>query len=176
MRDFFERITSDHAKLEEVVRMVPGFKGYLEKMDRREADRMLREHIARVMEEQRGEFDRLKKKLVDASGLTHMEKTQSVDSKLQSFIDRVRSAGSGDIKLMEAAAINSDKVDRIYGFDMALMGYVEQFKVGLGQLGEVAASGEGVGGVLEQLDAVLTEANNAWKGRSEALVGSQESV
>ena len=43
MPDFYQKIQADQGAVEDLVRQIPGFKGYFEKQDRRAADRLLRD-------------------------------------------------------------------------------------------------------------------------------------
>ncbi len=168
MVNFFQRITEEQGTLEDLVRKIPGFKGYFEKQDRRAADRLLREHLVRVFGELLTEFGRLQNELVNRGGLHHMERAQTVDTKLRIFIDRIESATQGYAGLFDAIKVREEALARLYAFDNALLAYYEQFSEGLRQLEEALSSGE-VEGVLHQLDAVITEANNTFKRRAEAI-------
>lgn len=175
MTDFFQRVTEEQGSLEELARKLPGFKGYFAKQDRRAADRLLREHLVRVFEEQLGEFTRLQKQLIDSGGIMYMERVQGIDTKLRTFIDRIESAAQGYAGIFDAVKIREDALDRVYAFDHALLAYKDQLAEGLRQLSEAIGTEE-IGSVLTQLDALVTEANNTFKRRVEAMRGLQESV
>src|SRR5690606_42143315 len=83
MADFYQKITEQRGSLDKIARKIPGFKGYLEKEDRRAADRLLRERLVRAFEEQQTRFTRLQRDLVDAGGLQYMEREQRIDGLLQ---------------------------------------------------------------------------------------------
>jgi hypothetical protein len=170
MADFYQKITEQRGTLDNIARKIPGFKGYLEKEDRRAADRLLRERLVRAFEEQQTRFTRLQRDLVDAGGLQYMERVQMIDSRLQTFIDRVRTAPSGYAGLMDPLKVRETELERLYAFDNALLAYQDQFAAGLEQLEPVLGTGE-VGGVLRQLEDIVTEANNTFKRREEAMTG-----
>lgn len=168
MADFFRRITEEQGTLEDLVRKIPGFKGYFERQDRRAADRLLREHLVRVFSELLTEFGRLQNEMLNTGGLQYMERAQAVDTKLRTFIDRIESAAQGYAGLFDAIKVREEALARLYAFDNALLSYQEQFAAGLKQLEEAIGS-SGVEGVLCQLDSVVTEANNTFKRRVEAM-------
>ncbi len=175
MADFFQLITEGQGTVEDLIRKIPGFKGYFEKQDRRAADRLLREHLVRVFEAQMAEFTRLQKALVSEGGLRHMEAVQAIDIKLRTFIDRIESAAQGYAGLFDAVKVDEAALARVYAFDNALIVYQEQFATGLQRLQEVLGTEE-VASVLRQLDSVVTEANNTFKRRVEAMQGMVEAV
>lgn len=169
MADFFQRITEMQGTLEDLVRKVPGFKGYLAKEDRRAADRLLREHLVRVFEEQLNEFNRLQKRMIDVGGIMYMELAQGITGQLQTFIDRVESAAEGYSGLFDPVKVKEEELDRLYAFDNGLLIYEGQLQDGLEAL-RGAIGGEGVRDVLYSLDELVAEANDTFKRRSEAIV------
>jgi hypothetical protein len=46
MSDLFERITSQQDVIKKLFAKIPGFKGYVERVDRRNADQLLRDTIS----------------------------------------------------------------------------------------------------------------------------------
>jgi hypothetical protein len=175
MVDFFQKIVDSQGSVEDLMRKIPGFKGYFEKQDRRAADRLLREHLVRVFNELLVEFTQLQKKLADKGGFAYMERVQSIDTRLRTFIDRIESAAQGYAGLFDAIKVKEDALARVYAFDNALLAYQSQFAAGLQQLAEVIGTDE-VDGVLTQLEDVVMEANNTFLRRVEAMQGLQESV
>jgi hypothetical protein len=175
MVDFFQRIVDSQGSVEDLIRKIPGFKGYFDKQDRRAADRLLREHLVRVFNEQLTEFTQLQKRLVDKGGFAYMERVQSIDSRLRTFIDRIESAAQGYAGLFDAIKVKEDALARVYAFDNALLAYQSQFAAGLQRLAEVIGTDE-VENVLTQLEDVVMEANNTFLRRVEAIQGLQESV
>jgi hypothetical protein len=52
MSDLYKRIVDQRGSLESLMAKIPGFRGYKEMTDRRAADRMMREHIVKLLKEQ----------------------------------------------------------------------------------------------------------------------------
>lgn len=169
MADFYQEIQNDQDSLEELVRKLPGFKGYLAKEDRRAADRLLREHLVRVFEEQRDAFTRLQRDLIDAGRLDVMEQVQHIDVKLSSFIDRIRTASQGYAGLFDAIKFQEDDLQRLYGFDYALLGYQDQLQAGLHGLADAIPSDEDVKPILRQIEDIIVEATNTFKRRADDI-------
>lgn len=170
MVDFYQKITDMQKLPEDVVRFIPGLKQMFEKEDRRQADRLLREHIAKEYETLLGEFNKLQRKMMDKGGLTGMEQAQRVDTKLQTFIDRIRSAAEGYSGVFDAVKIDAEALERVYAFDNALLSYKDQFMTGLAEM-DKAIGTDALGDVLYQLEEIVTEANNTFKRRDEAMQG-----
>jgi len=175
MPDFYQKITDMQGGVEDLARKVPGIKAMFDKQDRRAADRLLREHLAREFEEQLGEFTRVQRRLVDSGGIMYMERVQNIDGKMRTFIDRIKTAEQGYSGVFDAVKVNVEALERVYVFDNALLTYRDQFATGITVLEEAIGS-EGVGDVLYQLEQVVTEANNTFKRRVEALQGSADAA
>jgi hypothetical protein len=178
MPDFYQKIQEDQGAVEDLIRKIPGFKGYFEKQDRRGADRLLREYLVRVFEEQLGAFTSLQRDLIDSpGGIMQMERVQNITTKLQTFIDRIGSAAQGYAGLFDATKVDQDDLARLYAFDNGLLQYQAQFGEGLGAF-EAAIGNDEVDmkNVLRQLDSIVTEANDMFKRRTEAMQGLQDSV
>lgn len=168
MTDFYQKISEESGSLEDLARKMPGFGGYLKRNDRRAADRLLRERLVRVFEEQLTRFTRLQRDLVEAGGLRYMERVQSIDTGLRTFIDRVKTASSGYAGAFDAIKVDEEDIQKLYAFDNALLTYQDQLVAGLNQLEESIGT-DGVAGVLRQLESVVADANNTFKRRAEAL-------
>lgn len=171
MTDFYQKITEMQGTLEDLVRKLPGFKGYFEREDRRAADRLLRDHLVRVFEAQLTDFTRIQQQLVARGGIALMERVQTIDTKLRTFIDRIQTASQGYSGVFDAVKVDANALGRLYAFDNALLIYQDQFATGLRHL-EEGIGGKDVEGILNQLDSIVTEANNTFKRRGEALLES----
>lgn len=175
MPDFYKRVTDAQGSLEQLVRKVPGFKGYFERQDRRVADRLLRERLVLVLGEQLREFGRLQKRLVEGGGVRYMDRLRGVDAMLRTFVDKVESAPSGYAGLLDAVKVDEAALARVYAFDYALFAYQDQLAVGLQRLEETIGS-DAFDGVVEELEALVGELINTFGHRDEAMRGLQESV
>lgn len=175
MADFYKRITEMQGTVEDVVRRVPGFKGYFEKQDRRAADRMLREKLVRGFSEQQQEFTRVQRKLIDAGGMTYMERVQSIDTRLRTLIDKIESAPQGYAGLFDAVKVDEQALANVYAFDNSLFVYQDQLASGLVALAGSVGT-ENVSGILDQLDTLVVEVSKAFAKRVEVMQGLQATV
>jgi hypothetical protein len=172
---FFTRIVENQGTIEDVARKLPGFRGYFSKQDRRAADRLLREHIVLVFEGLLREFTQLQNQMVDSGGLKYMEQARRIDTVLQTFIDRVRTAPEGYAGLFDAVKIREGELDKVYAFDNGLLVYSDQITAGLKRL-EDAIGGDGLGAVLDQLDEAVRAVAELFRQRTEAMKGLDQAV
>jgi len=171
MDDLYRRIVSQRGSVENLLRRIPGFEGYLEMTARRQADRMMREHVATLLRQQLARLANIEKMLLDAGGLSYMSKTRSVKTKFQTFVDRVATDSPGYSGFFDAIRIGLDDLTIIYSFDEALLRYVDQFREKLDALQEAASKNEGVDESIRALDVLTIEANDAYSLREDVLKG-----
>lgn len=171
MDDLYARIVSERGAIEKLVARLPGFGGYMEMSARRQADRLVREHVAEQLTLQIKRMAQIEKLLLDSGGLRYMSQTRSAKTKFQTFIDRIATDTPGYSGFFEAVKIGPDDLQVVYAFDLALLDYADQFKARLDALQEATLSGAGVDEAIRALDALTMEANEAYSLRDNVLKG-----
>ncbi|HVO72359.1 MAG TPA: hypothetical protein VMT24_20060 [Aggregatilineaceae bacterium] len=169
MDDLYTRIVSQRGSTEKLFARLPGFRGYMELNARRQADRMMREHVADQLRQQLNRVATLEKSLLDAGGLSYMSKTRSAKTKLQTFIDRIATDAPGYSGFYDAVKIGPNDLAVIYAFDQALLDYEDKFKQKLDALQAAATKNEGIEQAIRDLDALTIEANEAYSLRENVL-------
>ncbi|MEI6290687.1 MAG: hypothetical protein WCP19_09665, partial [Chloroflexota bacterium] len=66
MSDFFGRVVGDQDPIRKLASYIPGFNGYLERENRRSADKILRDTVAKRFEEQYKRLSALQADLVSS--------------------------------------------------------------------------------------------------------------
>lgn len=171
MNDLYARIVRERGKLESLVAKLPGFRGYMEMTARRQADRLVREHVAEQLKLQLNRLPTIEKQLLDQGGLAYMSKTRSAKTKFQTFIDRVATDTPGYSGFFDALKIGPEDLEVVYAFDAALLDYADKFKEKLDALQDAALAGQGVDEAIRELDALTIEANEAYSLRDSVLKG-----
>jgi hypothetical protein len=168
--DLYSKIVRERGSLEKLGTRLPGFRGYVEMSARRQADRMMRDHVAAQLRQQLNRLVNIEKMLLDAGGLSYMSKTRSAKTKFQTFIDRIASDSAGYSGFFDAVKIREDDLAVVYSFDAALLDYVTKFSAALDALEGAAAGNEGVDEKIRALDALTIEANQAYGLRENVLM------
>lgn len=167
--DLYSRIVGERGSLEKLAARVPGFRGYMEKSARRQADRMIREHVADQLTTQLTRLSTIERMILDAGGLSLMSKTRSAKTKFQTFIDRIATDTPGYSGFFEAMKVDSEDLSVVYAFDMALIEYVDKFKEKLDALEAAAMANEDLDAAIRELDRLTIEANEAYNLRESVL-------
>lgn len=169
MTDLYDKIVRERSGLEKIIAKIPGFRGYKEMEARREADRMIREHVVKLLKEQMNRMVSVEKKLLTSGGLSMAGKTRDAKSRFQTYIDRVNTAAPGYSGFYSAKKVGADDLQKIYAFDAALLQYVERFKDQIEHFEKAVTSGEGLDEAIGMLESLAQEANSAFSMRENVL-------
>ncbi|NDJ75886.1 MAG: hypothetical protein GYB65_06480 [Chloroflexi bacterium] len=171
MEDLYTRIIRQRGPTEKLFKRLPGFGGYMEMTARRQADRLMREHVAEQMKMALNRLVEVEKLLLDEGGLKYMSKTRSIKTKFQTLIDRIATDSPGYSGFFDAVKVDADDLAVVYAFDEAMLNYMEMFRSKIDALQQAALSGEGVTEVIRELDVMTLEANDAYSLRDNVLKG-----
>ncbi|MHB1294322.1 MAG: hypothetical protein ACYC4R_04910 [Anaerolineae bacterium] len=170
VKDLTEKVQASRSKFEDLVAKVPGYAGYKQKEERREADKLLRMHVARQYRGQLSRLDALQYSLTSKGNLTGMSALEPARTGLQLFIDRLETASYGYAGLFDAVKVDQAALDRLYDFDMALLDGVAKLDATLSNLNEAAASDSFTSSHAEGLVSQVDELNAAFGRRQDVLL------
>jgi hypothetical protein len=168
--DLREKITEALGGLEQLVAKVPGYKGYKEKEMRREADKLLREHLARQFEEQRRRIPDLQKQLIKSGQAGFLDDLEDGVLKLQILIDRLKTASYGYAGFFDAIKVKEEQLDALYEFDNALMDEVPNVVAGINKVSEALAAKEGVTEAIANLVSTIQGINDTFSKRQDVIL------
>ena len=168
--DLRQKVTEALGGLEQLVAKVPGYKGYKEKEMRREADKLLREHLARQFEEQRRRIPDLQKQLISSGQIGFLDDLESGAMKLQFLIDRLKTASYGYAGFFDALKVKEEQLDALYDFDNALMDEVPKVADGINKVSEAIIAKEGVAEAIANLVSTIQGVNDAFSKRQDVIL------
>ncbi len=171
MTDLYERIVGQRSSLENLAAKIPGYRGYKEASDRRAADRMIREHVVRLLKEQMQRLIGVEKKMISGGGLSHASESRAAKTNFQTFIDKVHTAAPGYAGFFDAKKVGPDELEKLYSFDAALVSYVDKFRTQIDALAEAARAKDGIAEAIAGLEALAEEAISAFGMREDVLTG-----
>ncbi len=121
MSDIFDKVTSDQDFIKKILSKIPGFKGYIEQINRRASDKLLREHIAEEFFQLEQKISALQADLVGQGYLEVIDDLESAAIKIRQFTDRIKRATYGYSSLFEAVKVENEELERIYQYDAAML-------------------------------------------------------
>jgi len=164
-----DKISEERGKLEKLVDVIPGYKGYKEKEMRREADRLLRETLARKYEEQWSRLTAVQKRLMKAGGIEFTDDVESAATKLRGFIDKLKTAAMGYSGLFDAVRVKEAELDKLYAFDESLADGVTQISGTIDAMDAAIAANQGIPEAIERFDDQCRYLVTTFEQRKEVL-------
>ena len=168
--DIRQKVTEALGGLEQLAAKVPGYKGYKEKEMRREADKLLREHLARQFEEQRRRIPDLQKQLISSGQIGFLDDLESGGMKLQFLIDRLKTASYGYAGFFDAIKVKEPQLDALYDFDNALMDDVPRVAAGINNVSEAIKAKEDVAETIANLVSTIQGINDTFSKRQDVIL------
>ena len=163
---------ADHAekrgKIETILRQIPGFRGYLEKEDRRQSDELQRRWLADRLQRSKRSMDQLARSLADAGQIDVLPQIDRVRGRLERLIGRIRGAMQGYSGFFDLVQVDEALLDRIYAYDVTLLEQVDGLSAAIEQLpGQQDRAAEVLGPLADQIDC----AGRQWDLREDMLKG-----
>lgn len=169
--DAKDNIEDNLNAFESLLRKIPGFKGYLEKRDRREADQLLRETLAARFEEIRVEFSQIHEALARdiIKAIDFAEPMGRIDNRLMGLIGKIKDAPQGYAGFLDAVKVDEQKLDEIYRFDQTMVGHGEEIATAVNHLAQAVDNDSDVHGAIGTVDRAVKDANQAFASRNEII-------
>ncbi len=172
MSDFFEKVKSQIDPFKKLVSFIPGFSGYIERQNRRDADKLLRETVARRFEEQWSRTSNLQAEMVAKGLFTSVDDMEKAALALRTFIDKISTAARGYSGLFDAVKINEKELEAIYQFDAAFFDLGEQVKSALDNVEASLGDEAALPAAIRNITTLARLAVETFERRSEVVTGS----
>jgi len=173
MSDFFEKVSSQIDPFKKLVSYIPGFSGYVERQNRRDADKLLRETVARRFEEQWTRASNLQVDMVNNGMLTFVDDMEKASLALRTFIDKISTAARGYSGMFDAVKINEKELEAIYQFDAAFFDLADQVKSALDNVEAIMGDETALPAAIRNITSLARLAVETFERRSEVVTGSQ---
>ncbi len=170
MSDLLNRIQDDQDIFAKLLSKVPGFSGYIDRENRRAADKILRETVASRFEEQWRRISGLQRDLISQGGIAFIDDLEGAAIKLRQFIDRVKTASYGYAGFFDAVKVNSEELEQMYQYDLWLLSLVDEIARSIDNV-EAAIGTDGLAAAIRGLTRLAQEAVEAFEKRSQAILG-----
>lgn len=168
--DLTERIQASRNKAEELFAKIPGYRGYKQKETRREADKLLRMHVAREYEASLRRIAALQRDLSDAGELRLVFQLDRAMAKLQLLADRIKTAAYGYAGLFDALKVDEEVLDALYAFDLAMLDGAGQVNSTLDALAASGSDPSVLAKEIQELVALLDKLNDTFSKRQDVIL------
>lgn len=171
MADLFQRITDSRNLIEKIGAVIPGFKGYVDRNARRDADKLLRETVAVRFEQQWSRISEIQRNLITQGSIKSVDDLEAAVVKLRAFIDRVRTASYGYAGFFDAVKVNEAELVNFYQFDASLLDRAVQLSAAVDNVASSIGS-DGLPAAIRNVATLAQDALEAFQGRNEVILGT----
>lgn len=172
MSDLFDQVTADQDPLRMLASKLPGFSGYIERENRRAADKILRESLADKFEAVRKQLGDVQKDLAAAQALSFIDDLEGASTKLQTFIDKIRTASYGNSSFFDAIKINEGELAKLYQFDLELVTKADDIQRGVENVGASVGT-DGMDAAVRHVVTLARELVDTYEQRDEVITAQQ---
>ena len=171
MSDFLGRVIDEQDFFKKILSKIPGFNGYVERNERRTADKLLRETIADHFETLWQQISGVQRSMIANAGIDNVNELEAAALKLRQFIDRIRTASYGYAGFFDAVKIKTEELNTIYQYDLKMLEMegevgraIDNVESSLGTDGQPAA--------INHLVSLSQQCIDVFEKRKEAIVKS----
>lgn len=171
MEEFFQKVTSQQDPFKKLASIIPGFKGYIERQNRRDADKLLRDTVARRFDEQWKRASQLQVDMVSQGMIAYVDDMEKASLQLRTFIDKLSTAPRGYSGLFDAVKINEPELEAIYQYDAAFFDLAEQIGRGLDNVEASLGDEQALPAAIRNVTSLARTAVETYNRRSEVVIG-----
>jgi len=160
--------TRDRNFVEDILRRVPGFRGYLEKEYRRSSDDLQRDWLADRLQRAKRAIDDVSRPLADAGRIDALPRLDRVRGRLDRLIGRIRGAVQGYSGFFDLVRVDERLLEQVYEHDIAL---AEQVDALAQAVEELPPDDPSMDDRLPNILRLLDDAEHRWDAREDLLKG-----
>lgn len=168
MSDFYGKVTSESDGLSKLAGKIPGFSGYVERENRRAADKLLRESLAANFQQIWKRLSNVQKDLASAGDMEFLDDLEGAATKIRTFIDKVNTATYGYAGFFDAVKVNSEELVKLYEFDLSLLGKADELSRAVDNL-EASKGTDGMPAAVSNVIALSRDLVATFEQRAEVI-------
>jgi uncharacterized phage infection (PIP) family protein YhgE len=123
-------------------KVLPGYRGYREREDARNTDKLLREHLTARLRESRNRYDDFKAELTGRGNLDLLGPAEKVTQTLGRVSDRLRYANHGFSGRWFGQKIGAEELQQVLDFDKQLATAVDEIDLAFRSLQDLDEDGQ----------------------------------
>ncbi|MFW5868524.1 MAG: hypothetical protein ACOCX2_11945 [Armatimonadota bacterium] len=161
--DLTDRIQRDPNPLQKLTKSIPGFSGYLEREQRRGADKLLREFLAEEIDGIIQRLERIATDWANEGELDYLDDLEQTSGRLNRAADNLRYADYGYSGFFDLVKIGEEDLHRFYEYDLSLRSFIADISDDVDALAE--ATDDEIEEALSDLNADIDDLNEMIEDR-----------
>ncbi|MGE5072232.1 MAG: hypothetical protein ACM3MF_02305 [Anaerolineae bacterium] len=172
MTDMYQNVTGQMDPFKRLASHIPRFSGYVERQNRRDADKLVRDTVARRFTELWTRASNLQKDLIGAHKIEFVDDMEQATIQLRTFIDKISTASRGYAGFFDAVKINQKELEQLYTFDAAFFDLGDQVSHALDNVEASIGDEAALPAAIRNLTSLGRQAVETFNRRAEAFTGS----
>ena len=169
MEDTLDRVKGESDFFRRILGKIPGFRGYVEREDRRNADKLLRESIADKFEALWHRISTLQKNIIETGEIERVDDLESSAIKLRQFIDSIQRASYGYAGFFDVIKVNTEELDVIYQYDLSMLELEDEISRAIDNV-ETSFGTDGLPAAIGHLDTLSQRCLDYFNQRNQVIV------
>ncbi len=173
MANLIDTISDHMGWFEKLTAKIPGYSGYKEKETRREADTLLRERLTTQLGEQLSRAEDVTGQMLTGPGLMQLDDMGKGNTRLQTLIDKVKTAAQGYAGFLDAVKVKEDELDSLYEFDNQMLFQVDEIAEAIDNVQAILDSGEAasIAPGVRRYVKIVSDSSALFDKRRNAILG-----
>ncbi len=168
MSDLFEKVTGDQDIFKKIASKIPGFNGYIERQNRRSADKLLRETVADHFEALYQRVSAMQTDFISQGQIQYVDDLEKAALKIRTFIDKIRRATYGYSGFFDAVKVNEEELARVYEYDNSLLQLEDEVGRAIDNV-EASMGSDGLPAAIRNLVGKAQDCLDAFNRRDEVM-------
>jgi hypothetical protein len=164
----YNKVSGEVDPSKQILSYIPGFKGYVERQNRRDADKIIRDTVANRFEEQWQRISALQRDLINQGQIAFIDDLEAAAIQLRTFIDRVRRATRGYSGLFDAVKINENELAQLYKYDASMLELSDEVGRAIDNV-EASIGSDGLPAATRHLVSTARQCQNVFDRREEVV-------
>lgn len=168
----FGTVKGDMDLFKKIMSKIPGFSGYMERQNRRDSDKLIRDRIFSRFRELESRLSGVQRDFIARGELDYVDDLEASAIKMRTFADRVRTATRGYSSLFEAVKINEEELKKLYEYDASMLDLVDEVSRAIDHI-EASLGTDGLPAAIRNLEAVTQQCIETFDRREEIILAPQ---
>ncbi|RPI18173.1 MAG: hypothetical protein EHM58_06510 [Ignavibacteriae bacterium] len=121
-----QQVKEGESFLEKMARIIPGYNGYVDRDNSREIDTILRNELARKLDENKVRTKNVVLNLSKHGKLFETDGVDKLEKKIDNATAKLRSASRGYSGAFDVSKVKEDKLNQLYSFDAMLFDTINE--------------------------------------------------
>ncbi len=164
----YQKVTNSMDIFKKIASKIPGFKGYVERQNRRDSDKLIRDTIYRRFRELEKRVSDIQVEFINQGQIQYTDDLEKAALRLRTFADRVHTAPRGYSSLFEAVKINEPELAKLYEYDATLLDKTDDVSRAIDNV-QASVGTDGLPAAIRNLQTVASDCIKAYDRRQEVL-------